>query len=187
MTDVSRFSNHFLIAMPSLLDPNFFRAVAYVCEHNEDGAIGIIINQPTENQIKDILDQVNIECSHDDFKEQPVLFGGPLQTERGFIIHRPEGQWRSTLESSSHVHITTSKDILEALAEGKGPTEAIVALGCAGWGAGQLDEEILNNAWLVCPADDTILFKTPFNERWRAAAKLIGVDVDKLSDTSGHA
>lgn len=186
MQQVSSFANHFLIAMPAMADPNFNKVVAYICEHNKDGAFGIIINRPLEMELSHILAQMNIESGLEDVNNMPVIFGGPVQQERGFIIHRPIGNWKSTFHSNNEITITTSQDILHAMAKGEGPPEVLVALGCAGWSADQLEEELRTNSWLLSPADPDIIFKLPFNERWRAAAKLIGVDIDRLSSIGGH-
>lgn len=186
MQEVSSFANHFLIAMPTMADPNFSKAVTYICEHNKDGAFGIIINRPLEMELSHILGQMNIESDLEDVNSMPVIFGGPVQQERGFIIHRPGGSWRSTFHSHNDITVTTSQDILHAMAKGEGPADALVALGCAGWSANQLEEELQANAWLISPASPDIIFKLPFGERWRAAAKLIGVDIDRLASVAGH-
>lgn len=180
------FNNHFLIAMPSLLDPNFQQAVTYICEHNEHGAIGININQPLTISLGDVFDEIDVTATHEKNKNAPVLNGGPVQTERGFVIHQPYGEWRSSLTLADDIVVTTSRDILEALAVGDGPEEFIVALGYAGWGPSQLEEEIKQNTWLSCEATTDILFHMPFPKRWRAAAALLGVDITLLTGQTGH-
>jgi putative transcriptional regulator len=180
-------TNTFLIAMPSLLDLHFHRAVTFVCEHNEDGAMGIIVNHPMELSVADLLTHMDIKTNNEILHNIPVLAGGPVQQERGFVIHRDRGDWQSTLTLENDINITTSKDILEAMANGKGPKEFLMILGYAGWGSGQLENEMASNSWLYGPADPCILFDIPFEDRWRAAAKLVGVDVNHLSGDIGHA
>ena len=179
-------TGHFLIAMPSLNDGLFNQAVTYVCEHDESGSFGVIINQLTNISLKQIISEVKIE-SGDYEEEQTVYLGGPVDQGRGFILHRPAGNWSSSLEVKNDVALTTSKDILQAIANNKGPKDCIVALGYAGWSAGQLEQEIASNTWLSCPADEQIIFNTPVEERWKAAASLIGVDLSLLSNDTGHA
>lgn len=187
MNAVSNLSNHFLIAMPGLEDVNFYRTVTYICEHNEEGAMGIVINRPLDINLGDILEQMDIPVSSPDTSEQAVFSGGPVQTERGFVLHSPEGKWDSTLQITPQISITTSRDILEAIAEGKGPLQSLVALGYAGWGKGQLEEEMSANAWLSGPADSQIIFNLPPMERWQAAAQILGVDMNLMSGDTGHA
>lgn len=180
------FDNHFLIAMPMLMDPNFFRAVIYICEHNDSGAIGIIINRPLTVTLADVLSQMDITSASHKVNEFPVLFGGPIHQERGFVIHDPIGDWRSSVVTAENLAVTTSQDILEAIALEKGPKNFTISLGYSGWQPGQLELEIANNYWLCCPADTHILFHTPFEQRWAAGAALMGVDVNKLSTDVGH-
>lgn len=179
-------TNQFLIAMPMLTDPYFAHAVTYLCEHNENGAIGIVINQPLELQLAEVFKQMEIEVTSPEIGSLPVLCGGPVHPERGFVLHTPNGSWRSSLEMSSEISVTTSRDILQAIAQNQGPKEMIISLGYASWTAGQLEQEIINNFWLTAPANTDILFRLPFNERWHAAIKSIGVDLSKLSDIAGH-
>ena len=180
-------TGHFLIAMPSLDDGFFNQAVTYICEHDETGSFGIIINQETAFTLKQIVQEMKIEVDADYDKDQTVFIGGPVDQGRGFILHRPIGDWQSTLKVNDHMALTTSKDIIQAIANNKGPENSVVALGYAGWTAGQLDNEIASNTWLSCPADEQIIFHTPVAERWKAAAKLIGVDLSLLSSDAGHA
>ena len=187
MDTQSNLSNHFLIAMPGLNDPNFFHTVTYICEHNEKGAMGIVINRPIEFSIADIFEHMDISTDPSLEYHQPVFNGGPVQEDRGFILHQYDHDWDSTLIITPGIAITTSKDILEALAKGKGPDKNLVALGYAGWGAGQLEQEIIDNAWLTGPARPEILFDLPVEDRWQQAATDIGVDLNLLSTTSGHA
>jgi len=186
MNAVSDLSNHFLIAMPSLEDANFYRTVTYICEHNAQGAMGIVINRPLDISLGDILEQMEITSSPDTSK-QAVFSGGPVQTERGFVLHSPDGDWESTLKVTPEISITTSRDILEAIADNKGPEQSLVALGYAGWGEGQLEEEMSANAWLSGPADSQIIFNLPSEERWQAAAQILGVDMNLMSGDAGHA
>lgn len=178
-------ANHFLIAMPSLDDPNFSRSVTWLCEHNHEGAMGIVINRPSDVSVGELYAHLSLPVSTA-ATAQPVLVGGPVQTDRGFVIHRPGSSWISTWPVSDAASITTSKDALQAMAQGVGPQDAFIALGYAGWGAGQLEQELLDNAWLTVPADPRILFEVPFDQRWNAAAKLIGIDISLLSGVAGH-
>ncbi len=180
-------TGHFLIAMPSLNDGFFNQAVTYICEHDENGSFGIIINQQTNLTLKQITTEMAVETCDDYNDKQPVFIGGPVDQGRGFILHRPSGNWQSSLKINDKVTLTTSKDILQAIVQSKGPENSIVALGYAGWAAGQLDNEMANNTWLSCPADEQIIFTTPVEQRWKAAANLIGVDLSLLSSDAGHA
>ena len=180
-------ANQLLIAMPGMDDPNFSRTVTYVCEHDDDGALGIVINRPVDLRLGDVLGNMNLSCSHPKAAALPIYKGGPIHNERGFVLHRPIGAWASTLNVSPDIGVTTSRDILDAMALGEGPNDVLVTLGYAGWGAGQLEEEILNNTWLNSPADPGILFDIPAEQRWRAAASTLGVDIHLLSGEAGHA
>ncbi len=173
--------------MPSLNDGFFNQAVTYICEHDENGSFGIIINQQTNLTLKQIISEMALETSPSDNDKQAIFIGGPVDQGRGFILHRPLGNWQSSLMVKNNVTLTTSKDILQAIVKNEGPQESIVALGYAGWAAGQLDHEMASNTWLSCPADEQIIFSTPIDERWQAAAKLIGVDLSLLSSDTGHA
>ncbi|MFZ5841473.1 MAG: YqgE/AlgH family protein [Pseudomonadota bacterium] len=179
------FANHFLIAMPALADPNFERSVTWICEHNADGAMGIVINRPSDVSLGELYKHLALPISTRD-TEQPVLVGGPVQTDRGFVVHRPGSVWISTWNVSDAASLTTSKDVLQAMAQGVGPRDAFIALGYAGWGAGQLEQELLDNAWLTVPADPRIIFDVPYEQRWNEAAKLIGIDISLLSGAAGH-
>ena len=180
-------TNQFLIAMPSLADPNFHRTVTLMCAHSEDGAMGIVINRPLDIKLTSVLDQLSIEPTSDDAEHVPVLQGGPVQRERGFVIHNPPGNWDAVLRVGDDIGISTSKDILSAVAEGRGPQRVAIALGYAGWGAGQLEHELQQNAWLSGPADSRIIFDTPYEKRWDSAARLLGIDPHHLSSDAGHA
>jgi putative transcriptional regulator len=187
MSSETNLTNHFLIAMPRLEDPNFFHTVTYICEHTSDGAMGIVINRPMELHLADIFEQLEIQVSTLQIAEQPVYLGGPVQSDRGFVLHDSSTVWSSTLRINSEISVTTSLDILEAIAADKGPGKSLVALGYAGWGAGQLENELAQNAWLSGPAKSDIIFNCPSQERWQAAADLLGVDLNLLSGDPGHA
>jgi len=179
-------SRQLLIALPALSDPNFSRSVALICQHDENGAMGVMINRPSEYSLGEVLGQMGIETDDQALRAQVVLSGGPVHPERGFVVH--DGQpWDSSLALGEGLYLTTSRDVLEALAEGHGPAHALVALGCAGWGAGQLELEIGENSWLTAPADAELLFAMSLEQRWQAAAGRIGVDLFRLTDYSGHA
>lgn len=180
-------TGHFLIAMPSLDDSFFNQAVTYICEHDETGSFGIIINQQTEVTLKKIITEMRIETNATYDETKSVFMGGPVDQGRGFILHRPTGHWLSSLKVTDNIALTTSKDILQAIANNEGPKDSIVALGYAGWAAGQLESEIASNTWLSCPGDEKIIFDTPTEDRWKAAAKLIGIDLTLLSSDAGHA
>ena len=180
-------TNQFLIAMPGMDDPNFAQTVTMVCEHSPQGALGIVINKPLAMTLAEVFTQLGLDASKSTVAEQHVLHGGPVQTDRGFVLHSPAGRWDSTLPVSGRIHLTTSRDILDALAGGQGPEKAIVALGYAGWDAGQLEEEMARNAWLTVPVDERLLFDVPLEDRWQAAARLLGVNLMTLSSDAGHA
>lgn len=187
MNDVTYLTGHLLIAMPAMTDPNFVRTVTYICEHNDEGALGIVINRPLQLDLGEIFQQLALESTDPGLERQPVMRGGPVQVERGFILHEPSQGWDSTVAVSDTVHLTTSQDILAAMARGHGPKRALMALGYAGWGAGQLETEIGANAWLSVPATPAIVFDTPFEARWAAAARLLGIDLATISPDAGHA
>lgn len=176
-----------LIAMPGLDDPNFSSSVTYMCEHNEEGALGIVINRPSDLILGDILEQLNIMPATAEIADTVIMVGGPVEQNRGFVLHTPEGEWQHSKKINDAVALTTSRDILEAIARGHGPTNSLVALGYAGWGAGQLEREMLENSWLSTPADPRILYQTPVPQRWNEAAALMGIDLTLLTDYSGHA
>jgi len=180
-------THHFLIAMPGMTDPHFAGALTYICEHNHDGALGIVVNKPIDMTVGALFKQIQIDLDSDRLAQRPVLFGGPVQTDRGFVLHRPIGRWQSSLPVREGISLTTSRDILEACAAGGGPSEIVVSLGYSGWTAGQLEEEMANNAWLTVPADPSILFETPYGERVDRALALLGVGVGQLSEAAGHA
>jgi putative transcriptional regulator len=180
-------TNQFLIAMPGMEDPNFSQTVTLVCEHSERGALGIVINRPLSMDLGDVFAQLGLDASQSRVTGQHVLHGGPVQTDRGFVLHSPGPSWESTLPVSEKIHLTTSRDILDALAGGRGPERAVVALGYAGWEAGQLEDEMARNAWLTAPADEYLLFEVPAEDRWQAAGRLLGINLLHLSSDAGHA
>ncbi|MFT5116694.1 MAG: putative transcriptional regulator [Kiritimatiellia bacterium] len=179
------FKDHFLIAMPGLADPRFSQSVTYICEHNKRGAMGIIINQPANISYSELFNQLQLNDQYDDHSS--LLIGGPVQKERGFVLHTSEKKWSSTLAVSEKISITGSKDILTDIANHKGPDSALIALGYAGWNAGQLEDEIKQNSWLTVPAEEQIIFNTPTEKRWTYAAKQLGIDLNLLSPQAGHA
>jgi putative transcriptional regulator len=180
-------THHFLIAMPSMVDPNFSRTLTYICEHNDKGALGVVVNRPSEMTLSALFRQLDLPLARGVRAQARVLSGGPVQTDRGFVLHRPIGAWRSTLPVASRVGLTTSRDILEAVGKGEGPEEMLITLGYSGWAGGQLEGEILQNAWLTVEAKEEILFDLPVEDRLPAAMSLLGVNYATLADTAGHA
>jgi putative transcriptional regulator len=180
-------SNHFLIAMPGMQDPNFLRGVTFVCQHTDEGAMGLVINRAADITLSDVLRQMRMSTQIDDVARAPVYIGGPVQPERGFVLHDAGERWDSSFAISDEIAITTSRDILQAMAEGRGPKRTMVALGYAGWSAGQLEAEMKDNAWLTARADSKLIFDTPLAQRWEAAARSVGIDPFLLSDHAGHA
>lgn len=180
-------TNHFLIAMPNMADPNFSRSLTYICEHNERGALGVVVNRPTTMTLQSLFAQIEIQLEDTTWAQAPVYFGGPVQVDRGFVLHRPAGSWQSTLAVNSQIGLTTSRDILQAVGKGEGPAEILVSLGYAGWAPGQLEQELSQNAWLTVGADADVIFALPPERRFSAAMDLLGVDLSRLSDDVGHA
>jgi putative transcriptional regulator len=184
-------ADHFLIAMPSILDPIFGGAVVYICEHNAEGALGVIINKPTDMTMSTLLERVELDLEINPINlpmgDSPILFGGPVQAERGFVLHAPFGHFNSMLSVTDDVALTTSKDVLEEVAAGRCPRRLLVALGCSGWSAGQLEDEIVRNGWLTVKADPAVIFDLPLPERFAGAMKLLGIDPFMLSGEAGHA
>src|SRR5579859_5249292 len=187
MSESGYLTNQLLIAMPAMGDPNFSQTVALICDHSSRGALGLILNKPLPMRMGEIFQQLEIEIEIEEgaLIERQVLRGGPMQTDRGFVVHPACGEWDSTLRVSDSIHVTTSRDILAAMARGKGPEDAVVALGYAGWDGGQLEEEIRANAWLCAPVEAGIIFDLPFESRWHAAARLLGVELSRISSISG--
>ncbi len=186
-TDSINLKGHFLISMPHMSDPYFAHSLIYVCSHDDDGAMGLIINRSTPLDLHDLL--AHLQLPHpESTRLEPVYFGGPVQPERGFILHPADsGRWTGTLDVDNIACMTSSVDILQAIANNEGPTQKVVALGYAGWGGGQLEQEMSENAWLSCPANSDIMFRTPVEERLNAAAALLGINLDLLSADTGHA
>ncbi len=181
-------THHFLIAMPAMADPYFTRTLTYICEHNDQGALGVVVNRPLDMTLRSLFDRLSLPIGDDAIGDAPIYFGGPVQTDRGFVLHEPTGSWQSTLKVRDAVGLTTSKDILEAVGRGEGPKRLLVTLGYAGWSAGQLEHELGQNAWLSVEAlGDKILFDTPADERLPAALRLLGIDLASLSEDAGHA
>ncbi len=193
MASVTRIdlTNQFLIAMSGMADETFEGSVVYLCEHNEKGALGLVINKPIAIKLRNLFEKVELTLDSKELAEQPVYFGGPVQTERGFVLHEKRGagftQYNSTLSIPGGLEMTTSKDVLEALAEGSGPAKVLVTLGYSGWRAGQLEEEIGRNGWLTVNADPAIIFDTPIEQRYNRAVELLGIDPRMLSQEAGHA
>lgn len=179
--------NYFLLSMPRLEDPNFQRTLTLVCDHSEHGAMGLIINRPLAVTVGEILHHLDIDTTCDGDAQQPVHYGGPVEPERGFVIHQPPGEWEGRLDVGDDLGVTTSRDILDAMGRGQGPERYLVTLGYSGWGPGQLEAEMAQNAWLTCPASGDILFDLPAEERLTAAATRMGIDLDLLSSDAGHA
>jgi len=180
-------THHFLIAMPSMADPYFARTLTYICEHNDQGALGVVVNRPIDMTLQALFERLSLNLKQKDLSDAPIYFGGPVQTDRGFVLHEPAGNWQSTLRVRGAIGLTTSKDILEAVGRGEGPAKLLVTLGYAGWSPGQLEHELKQNAWLTVEAKDAIIFDLPSEERLPAAMELLGVDYARLADSAGHA
>lgn len=183
-------ANHFLIAMPSIQDPVFGGTVVYVCEHNDKGVLGVVINKPTDMTMETLFDRVDLKLAEGlraTVVDEPIMFGGPVQDDRGFVLHSPGGRYSSSLSVTDDVAFTTSIDVLEAVASGGGPARMLVSIGYAGWSPGQLEEEISRNGWLTVGADARVLFDLPIEERYNAAIKLLGIDPLMLATEAGHA
>jgi len=184
---VSSFENHLLIAMPTLDDPYFARSLTYICEHNDKGAMGLVINQPVGMSLKELINQADEDAIVLQERAQDiVLAGGPVSQDRGFILHTTQIGWTSSLELTPDIMVTTSKDILSVLGNEKAPQKSIVTLGYAGWTAGQLEEEVQNNSWLLVEADLDLLFEVPIHKKWEAAVQKLGIDVWQLAPEAGH-
>jgi len=186
MTSVD-LTDHFLIAMPNMVDPNFSRTLTYVCEHNDQGALGLVVNRPIDMTLAALLAQVSVPNPPSDLQKVAVHYGGPVQVDRGFVLHQPIGTWQSTLAVNGKIGLTTSKDILLAVGNGEGPNKLLVTLGYAGWAPGQLETELSQNAWLTVQASPEVMFDLPCEERLPAAMQLLGINFATLSDQAGHA
>jgi len=188
MHETSSFKNQLLIAMPNLKDPNFFHGVTFICQHNSEGALGLVINHPLQMKLGDILEQMDISVEDEKIAKLPVFAGGPVQQERGFVLHQTsEELWESSIPVSDTLSLTTSRDILKAIAVNQGPQKFLIALGYAGWGEEQLEREIKENAWLNTQYDESVVFDTPISQRWNTAAHKMGLDINLLSTQTGHA
>lgn len=180
--------NHLLVAMPSLKDPYFARTVTYICEHNDKGAMGIIINQPIEMTIIELLTQIQSDFEDKNLnKKTPIYCGGPVNAERGFVLHLPQDKWKSSLKISEDFMVTTSRDILDAIGTDDEPEKYLICLGYAGWEAGQLEQELTDNSWITIPADKDLIFNTPIHLRWQGATEKLGFATWQISDEIGHA
>ena len=179
--------DHFLLAMPGLSEGIFSHSITYICEHGESGAMGIVINQPLELSVGEIFEHLQINPKQD-FTDTPVMAGGPVQIDHGFVLHRKcDTHWEASLKVTPDITLTTSRDILRAIADDHGPKDHLIALGYAGWAAGQLEQELAENSWLTLPADANIIFSTPSDQRLTAAAALLGIDMNLISGVAGHA
>ena len=180
-------THHFLIAMPTMVDTVFSKTLTYICEHNEQGALGLVINRPTDLTLMNLFKQLGIPQTVSEAEAIPVLFGGPVQLDCGFVLHHPIGNWQSTLVVNKEVGLTTSLDILKAIANAEGPDQVLIAMGYAGWAAGQIEHELAQNAWLTVPATADVLFGLPSEERLPAAMQLLGIQDANISNEVGHA
>lgn len=187
MADDSFLTNQLLIAMPGMADPNFSTTVTLICEHNDDGALGIVINRPLQLKLAGLFEQLDVSDPDSATAESPVLLGGPVGPDKGFVLHDPGHTFENSIEVSEDIHLTFSRDILDAMAAGDGPNRSLVALGYAGWEPGQLENEMLANSWINVPATVNIVFELPYAERWSAAAKTLGIDISRIAPDAGHA
>jgi putative transcriptional regulator len=184
---MSSLEGQLLIAMPGMADPNFNGTVTYICKHDENGAIGIVVNRPSDMSLGEVCRQLKLEAKLGEQADQPIMNGGPVEPERGFVLHLSAQSFDSTVDPDAAIKVTVSQDILQAIARGEGPAPSLVALGYAGWASGQLEAEIAANTWLSVPTAPAILFETPIEDRWRAAAELIGIDIRQVTSYAGHA
>lgn len=180
-------TDHFLIAMPAMVDSFFSKTLVYIAEHNDRGALGVIVNRPIDMSLGTLFEKIDVPLQAEGFANLPVFFGGPVQTDRGFVLHRPVGHWQSTLVINAQIGLTSSRDILQAVARSGQPRDVLVTLGYAGWAGGQLEHELAQNAWLTVPAEVGILFELPYEERLASALDLLGVNLANLADAAGHA
>lgn len=189
MTHAYSLINHLLVAMPRMGDERFERSVIYVCEHTKEGAIGLVVNKAMDLAFADVLIHLGHLNKHtQEFAlAQPILWGGPCASDRGFVLHRPSGQWKNSFIISDEITLTTSQDIILGISRGTGPEDALIAFGCSRWSPGQLERELAENVWLTVPADDSVLFNCPMEERWAAAATVIGIDFERMAYAVGHA
>ena len=186
-SDEFSLSGQLLIAMPNMLDPSFAGSVVYLCEHSDKGAMGLVINRPTDLDIESLLEKIDVAVPDSLPTHFPVMMGGPVAAERGFVLHTEPLHWNSSLKVNDEISLTTSRDILEAVGRGEAPGKWLITLGYAGWGEGQLEQELAQNAWLTVPANHTILFDTPLEERFAGAYAMLGIDPALMSGAAGHA
>ena len=187
MSSTASLTNQFLIAMPAMADPFFAKSLVFICEHTDNGALGIIVNRPLDMTLAKLFEKVDLPLTQGDFQQRPVYFGGPVQTDRGFVLHRPLGGFQSTLKIHDELGLTSSRDVLQKISVEGDPNDILVTLGYAGWSAGQLENEIAQNAWLTAPADEAIIFAMPPEARVPAAMQGLGISMTHLADTAGHA
>ncbi len=185
--DSINLTDHFLIAMPAMEDPYFSKSLIYIAEHNEQGAFGIIVNRPIDMDLGVLFKKIDVPFESEIVTGRPVFFGGPVQTDRGFVLHRPLGSWQSTLAVNKEIGLTTSRDVLQSIGHAGHPSEVVITLGYSGWGAGQLERELAQNSWLTAPADARILFELPHEVRFHSALELLGIDLAHLAGQAGHA
>lgn len=187
LTSLPSLANNFLIAMPLLNGTSFSQSVVLICEHSTEGTVGLMVNHPMDYNLGLVFEQLDIHPDNLAQRDMPLLFGGPLQPERGFVIHKPWGNWQSSLALGNDVTITTSNDIIRAFAHDKGPRNSLITLGYMGWSEQQLENEVLQNAWIVCPYRSELLYEVPFNQRWEYAGQSLGIDMRQLISGEGHA
>lgn len=184
--DNSRFKHQLLVAMPHMADPTFQHSVTYIVEHSDEGAMGLTLNRPVQISLADILSDMDIDIEVPPSEHHLVVAGGPIQQEAGFVVHPAETHWHSSVPLSDNLLLTTSRDVLEAIALGEGPSQSLICLGYAGWDAGQLEQELADNAWLSTPANRELILNTPFEQRWQTAAASLGVDMSLIATQAGH-
>jgi putative transcriptional regulator len=184
-----KLTDHFLIAMPAMEDPYFAKSLVYIAEHNDQGALGVIVNRPIDMDLATLFTKIDVPFESATLARLPVFFGGPVQTDRGFVLHRPLGSWQSTLAVNQEVGLTTSRDVLVSVGQGQAghPSDVVITLGYSGWGAGQLEHELAQNAWLTVQASSRILFELPYEEKLPSALELLGIDLANLAGQAGHA
>lgn len=185
--DNTLLTNHFLIALPTLKDPNFEKTVILLCENEKQGSVGLIVNRPMQFPLQMVFDQLKIVSEPGIIAKRPLLYGGPIQPERGFVVHKQPGMWKSSLFLTEGATVTTSNDIIRALALNEGPEDSLVALGYVGWGEAQLEQELKDNAWLVCPFKTELLYEVPYAQRWGYAGMMLGVRMNDIVSDLGHA
>ena len=187
MLEAASLCNQLLIAMPGMADPNFSATVTLICEHSDEGALGIVINKPLILTLGDVFKQLGVQDADSAYATNAVMDGGPVGADRGFVLHDSGHSYENSIEVSNDIHLTFSRDILNVMAVGDGPEKSLLALGYAGWGAGQLEDEMLANSWLSVAATQEIVFELPFDQRWAAAARTLGIDITQIAPGAGHA